>query len=87
MPLLSPSIVRGLLHIRGRPTMRIPVVWLRRFHAVATIAWLLLAVPSVLWWKHSILWVIILSVWANFASHFAAWQSTRAEDAAEHEDT
>jgi hypothetical protein len=64
----------------------IPVAWLRRFHAAATIAWLLLTIPSVLWWKHSLLWVIILSVWANVASHFSGWQAARAEDAAGSED-
>lgn len=62
--------------------MHLPVVWLRRFHAVATLVWLLLIIPSLLWWKDSILWVIVLSVWANFASHFGAWQGARAEDAA-----
>lgn len=62
--------------------MHISVLWLRRFHAAATVAWLVLTVPSILWWKDSILWVIILSVWANVASHFGAWQAARAEDAA-----
>jgi hypothetical protein len=60
----------------------IPVRHLRRFHACATAAWLLLAIPSLLWWSHSIMWVILLSVWANVASHFGAWQGARAEDAA-----
>lgn len=60
----------------------IPVKLLRRFHAVMTVVWLLLAIPSLLWWKESILWVIVLSVWANVASHFGAWQGARAEDAA-----
>lgn len=60
----------------------IPVRYLRRFHATATVLWLALAVPSVLWWKESLLWVILLSVWANVASHFGAWQGARAEDAA-----
>lgn len=46
-----------------------------------TWVWLLLLVPSLLWWKDSILWVILLSVWANVASHFSAWQGARAEDA------
>jgi hypothetical protein len=62
--------------------MRIPVRYLRRFHAVATIVWLLLAIPSLIWWKDSLLWIILLSVWANVASHFGAWQGARAEDAA-----
>lgn len=61
---------------------RVPVAWLRRFHAAATVAWLLLIVPSLLWWKDSILWVVLMSVWANVASHFSAWQGARAEDAA-----
>lgn len=62
--------------------MTIPVRYLRRFHATATVVWLILAVPSVLWWKQSLLWIIVLSVWANVASHFGAWQGARAEDAA-----
>jgi hypothetical protein len=65
------------------PQVNIPVRYLRRFHAAMTLAWLVLGVPSVLWWKSSILWVIILSVWANLASHFAAWQGARAEESAE----
>lgn len=62
--------------------MHIPVRYLRRFHALATLAWLILLIPSLIWWKNSILWVILLSVWANVASHFGAWQGARAEDAA-----
>lgn len=64
------------------PEEGIPVRYLRRFHAVMTVVWILLLVPSLLWWKDSILWVIVLSVWANVASHFGAWQGARAEDAA-----
>lgn len=66
--------------------MKIPVRHLRAFHAWMTVLWLILAVPSLLWWKNSILWVILLSVWANVASHFGAWQSARAEDAASPDD-
>ena len=64
------------------PAITIPVRYLRRFHATMTIVWLLLVIPSLLWWKNSILWVIVLSVWANMAAHFGAWQGARAEDAA-----
>ncbi len=62
--------------------IHIPVRYLRRFHAAMTAVWLVLAIPSLLWWQHSILWVILLSVGANVASHFGAWQGARAEDAA-----
>jgi hypothetical protein len=45
-----------------------------------TLVWALTLAPSLLWWKDSILWVILLSVWANIAAHFSAWQGSRAED-------
>lgn len=61
---------------------RIPVAHLRRFHAAMTVAWLLLVIPTVLWWRESITWLAIMSVWANVAGHFGSWQGARAEDAA-----
>lgn len=49
------------------------------FHLCMTILWALLIVPTVIWWKQSILWVAIMSVWANLAAHFSAYQGARAE--------
>lgn len=63
--------------------MKISSTQLRRFHATATIVWSILLIPSLIWWKDSILWVILLSVWANIASHGGAWSAARAEGAAE----
>ena len=60
----------------------IPVRWLRRFHAAMTVVWLLLVIPTALWWRESITWLSIMSVWANVAGHFGSWQGARAEDAA-----
>ncbi len=54
---------------------------LRRAHATATVVWLLLVVPTVIWWSESITWIALMSVWANFAGHLSAWQGSRAEDA------
>ena len=54
-------------------------LFLRKFHGWATLVWIMLAIPSVLFWSESVLWVIILSVWANVASHWASWQAARAE--------
>jgi hypothetical protein len=62
--------------------MRIPVRYLRRFHAVATMAWLALAVPTLLWWRESLFWIVGMSWYAIVISHAGAWQSARAEDAA-----
>lgn len=54
--------------------------WLKRFHLMMMIVWACLAVPGILWWKESILFVIILSLYANFAGEFAAYQGARAEE-------
>jgi hypothetical protein len=51
-----------------------------RFHAGMTVMWVLLAVPTLLWWKESILWVAVMSLWANAASHWAAYQASRVEE-------
>lgn len=56
---------------------------LRRINGTATLIWLGLVVPTVLWWRDSLLWVALMSVWANVASHYTAWMSARAEDAAD----
>ena len=53
--------------------------YLRRLHLVATLMWLTLVVPTVLWWRDSILWVALMSVWANVVGHWSAWQASRAE--------
>lgn len=57
---------------------------LRRFHAVATFVWLtMLPVSIATGWIYSLLFVSAISLYANVAAHFAAWQGARAEDAAE----
>ena len=59
----------------------IAVGTLRRLHAGATVMWALLLIPTVLWWRDSVFWVALMSVWANLAGHAGAWQAARAEDA------
>lgn len=54
--------------------------WLKRFHLTMMIVWAALAIPGILWWRESILFVIILSIYANFAGEFAAYQAARAEE-------
>lgn len=53
---------------------------LRQFHLWMMIVWALLAIPTVVFWPSSILWVAFLSLYANFVGHFAAWQGSRAEE-------
>ena len=52
---------------------------LARFNLVFTFVWIALTPPSVLWWKESILWVIVISLWANVVGHFSAYLAARSE--------
>ena len=63
--------------------MNLSAATLRRVHLAAMVAWALLAIPTVIWWHDSILWVAGISVYANFAAHFSAWQGARSEQASE----
>jgi hypothetical protein len=56
--------------------------WWALFHLTFMSVWALLAIPTVLLWKKSILWVAFMSLYANFIGHFSAWQAARAERAA-----
>lgn len=55
-----------------------PTTW-RKFHGVMTVVWMLLIIPSLLWWSQALPWVVFMSVWANVGTHFGAWQGARAE--------
>ena len=54
---------------------------LRHLHAALTVAWLITAIPAVLWWRNSVAFVVFASVYANVVGHWSAWQATRAEEA------
>jgi hypothetical protein len=54
--------------------------FLRRYHLIMMGVWPVLAIPAVLWWKESIIFVILLSLYANFGADFSAYQAARAEE-------
>jgi hypothetical protein len=53
--------------------------WLRRFHLTMTVVWTLLIIPTVTLWPNSVLWVALMSGWANVMAHFAAYMAGRTE--------
>lgn len=55
-----------------------PKFW-RNFHGAATIVWILLIIPTILWWRDSIVWIVFMSLWANIASHHAGYVAGRGE--------
>jgi hypothetical protein len=54
-----------------------------RIHLWLVVAWTLLIVPTLLWWRESILWIAFMSLYANISGHFAAYQAARSERAIE----
>lgn len=55
----------------------------RRINGWFTMLWLVLVYPTVAYWHSSVLWVAILSIWANVVSHYTAWLEARVEVRAE----
>jgi hypothetical protein len=47
-------------------------------HLTMMVAWALLLVPTLLWWKDSILWVATMSLYANWVGHFSAMDAAKA---------
>lgn len=54
--------------------------FMKKFHATLTFVWFLLVIPTVIFWAESVLWVALISCYANAVGHFSAYQATRAED-------
>lgn len=47
------------------------------------IIWALALIPTILWWKNSILWVAFMSLYANFVGHYSSYEAAKARRAAE----
>jgi hypothetical protein len=63
--------------------MKVTPSLIKKMHLVSAGAWVILAIPSVLWWKNSVLWVIIISIYANVVGHLSGYTAARADEAAE----
>lgn len=53
---------------------------LKRIHLTFAIVWALMAVPTVLLWADSVLYIGLISVYAIVIAHLAAYDAARAED-------
>jgi hypothetical protein len=54
-------------------------VLLRWFHLFGVVAWLLLAVPTVMWWRNSLPWVGFMLVYQIVVEHWSGYQAARIE--------
>jgi ABC-type bacteriocin/lantibiotic exporter with double-glycine peptidase domain len=49
-------------------------------HTVLTLVWVVLVLPTLFWWQESVMWVALMSLWANIASHWAAREAAKAKE-------
>ncbi|HCI8904070.1 hypothetical protein AB0026_03180 [Klebsiella pneumoniae] len=63
--------------------MKLTPVFIKRCHLVAAVMWVGLAIPSLIWWKDSVLWVILISIYANIVGYLSGYSAARADQAAE----
>ncbi|HBR4891418.1 TPA: hypothetical protein L9X01_003246 [Klebsiella pneumoniae] len=63
--------------------MKLTPVFIKRCRLVAAVMWVGLAIPSLIWWKDSVLWVILISIYANIVGHLSGYSAARADQAAE----
>ncbi|EMN0243743.1 TPA: hypothetical protein P7Z40_003613 [Klebsiella pneumoniae] len=63
--------------------MKLTPVFIKRCHLVAAVMWVGLAIPSLIWCKDSVLWVILISIYANIVGHLSGYSAARADQAAE----
>ncbi len=59
--------------------MKLTPVFIKRCHLVAAVMWVGLAIPSLIWWKDSVLWVILISIYANIVGHLSGYSAARAD--------
>lgn len=46
-------------------------------HLLMAGMWVLLAIPTVLWWKDAIVWVALMSIYANVEASISAYHAQK----------
>jgi hypothetical protein len=58
--------------------------WFQENHNIGeSMLWLLLGIPTVLWWKESVLWVALMSIYANAKAAHAAHNAKKSSEESE----
>lgn len=52
---------------------------IRDLNGILALLWAVLTIPTIIWWKDSILWVAVASIYANFISQATAYLAGRVE--------
>lgn len=67
--------------------MKLTPVFIKRCHLVAAVMWVGPAIPSLIWWKDSVLWVILISIYANIVDIYPDIAARADRAAEENEDS
>lgn len=49
-------------------------------HLTMTLLWVVLIIPTILWWRESVTWVSLMSIYAIIVGHWASYQAAHAEE-------
>lgn len=49
-------------------------------HIGLSATWATMLIPTILWWRNSIIWVCVMSLYANVAGHLSAAQAAHGEE-------
>lgn len=50
-------------------------------HGWLMVAWGVLLIPTILWWRDSVVWVVAMSWYAIMASHWSCREASKADEA------
>lgn len=48
-------------------------------NGVMIIVWAGALIPTLLWWRESVVWLVFMSWYANFVGHIGSWLAAKAE--------
>jgi hypothetical protein len=51
-----------------------------RRHLLLTAFWVVFTIPVLLWWRDSIVLILIISIYANVVGHWSAYEAARAKE-------
>lgn len=51
-----------------------------RLHLIAACVWIGLILPSLIWWRDSVLWVVLMSLYTIVVEHLGAYHAARAAE-------
>lgn len=50
-----------------------------KLHLILAIFWLVMIIPTLLWWTSSVPYLVAISLYAIIIGHFSSYEATRAE--------